>query len=177
MNTSTSTSVWWTGCLRKWRARAMLMRPRISSPRCHLSRGHRHRCGYCGPVADHTAKRILRAFCGPWAAGELRGKRDAGVQTDSGFGGCRGALEPTDRPGLERLFALLRPPTPLRWTGCAKREATAYRCGKQRRNPPATSAVPRLMSCTHTAGADRPHCALVPWPRTHRHPLFGAVGT
>ena len=62
---------WWMGCLRKWRARAMLMRPSNLIAGCHLSRGHRHRCGYRGPSADHTAKRILRAFVAQGPAGEL----------------------------------------------------------------------------------------------------------
>ncbi len=45
--------------------------PRILIAGCHLSRGHRHRCGYRGPSADHTAKtHPARLRCsGP--AGEL----------------------------------------------------------------------------------------------------------
>ena len=59
------------GCLRKWRARAMLMRPSNLIAGCHLSRGHRHRCGYRGPSADPLCKtHPARLRCsGP--AGEL----------------------------------------------------------------------------------------------------------
>ena len=43
----------------------------------------------------------------------------------------------------------IAPAHPLRWTGCAKREANwCTAAASSAANPPATSAVPRLMSCT-----------------------------
>ena len=43
----------------------------------------------------------------------------------------------------------IAPAHPLRWTGCAKREANwCTAAASSAANPPVTSAVPRLMSCT-----------------------------
>ena len=111
MNTSTSTFVWWTGCLRKWRARAMLMRPSNLIAGCHLSRGHRHRCGYRGPSADHTAKRILRAFVARGLlencdAKDMLGYKHSGFSVDAGV-----CIEAHDRAGAGAVAALLRAST------------------------------------------------------------------
>ena len=48
--------------------------------------------GHAGTEAALAAARMgcPARLCGPWAAGELRGKRDAGVQTQRFLGGCRG---------------------------------------------------------------------------------------
>jgi hypothetical protein len=134
-NTSTSTFVLWTGCLRKWRARAMLMRPSNLIAGCHLSRGHRHRCGYRGPSADHTAKRILRAFVARGLlencdAKDMLGYQHSGFSVDAGV-----CIEAHDRAALERLLRYCaRPPFSM---DRLRKEGSelVYRCAKQRSEP------------------------------------------
>ncbi len=121
-------------------------------------------------------KRILRAFVGRGQLENFEAKEMLGTNTavSRWMPGC--ALNPTTVQALSGSRAIA-PPTPLRWTGCAKREANwCTAAASSAANPPATSAVPKVdeLHLTPLELIDR-IAALVPPPRTHRHRYFGVL--
>ena len=154
----------------------MLMRPSNLIAGCHLSRGHRHRCGYRGPSADHTAKRILRAFVARGLlencdAKDMLGYKHSGFSVDAGV-----CIEAHDRAALERLLRYCaRPPFSMERL---RKEGSklVYRCAKQRSEPTSDKRGAKAdeLHLTPLELIDR-IAALVPPPRTHRHRYFGVL--
>ena len=154
----------------------MLMRPSNLIAGCHLSRGHRHRCGYRGPSADHTAKtHPARLRCSGLLencdAKDMLGYKHSGFSVDAGV-----CIEAHDRAALERLLrycAVHRFP----WSACAKGKQTGVPLRpNSAASPPVTSVVPRQMSCTSPLELiDRIAALVPPPPRTHRHRYFGVL--
>jgi hypothetical protein len=149
MNTSTSTFVWWTGCLRKWRARAMLMRPLES---------HRRVSSFTRPPASMRL---------PWP--QCRPHCKNASCAPSLLGACWRTVTPktcwATNTAASRWMrgCASKPTTALRWSGCcaiarvhrfpwsayAKREANwCTAVPNSAASPPVTSVVPRQMSCT-----------------------------
>ena len=154
----------------------MLMRPLESHRRVSSSRGHRHRCGYRGPSADHTAKRILRAFVARGLlencdAKDMLGYKHSGFSVDAG---CASKSRPRCAGAAA---ALLRASTVFHGAPTQRGSKLVYRCAKQRSEPTSDKRGAKAdeLHLTPLELIDR-IAALVPPPRTHRHRYFG-VGT
>jgi CRISPR/Cas system CSM-associated protein Csm3 (group 7 of RAMP superfamily) len=98
-------------------------------------------------VQTTLQKRILRAFVARGLlencdAKDMLGYKHSGFSVDAGV-----CIEAHDRAALERLLRYCARP-PFSMERLRKGSKLVYRCGKQQQRPPATSAVPRQMSCT-----------------------------
>ena len=127
-------------------------------------------------VQTDLRRRILRAFVGrglleSFVAKEMLGYQHSGFSVDAGV-----CIQAHDRAGLERLLRYCaRPPFAMERL---RKEGNdlVYRCAKQRSEPG---------SDKRGAKVDELHltpleliariAALVPPPRTHRHPYFGVL--
>ncbi len=102
-------------------------------------------------VQTTLQKRILRAFVGRgllenFEAKEMLGYKHSGFSVDAGV-----CIEAHDRAALERLlrYCAIARVHRFPWSAYAKREANwCTAAASSAANPPVTSAVPRLMSCT-----------------------------
>jgi hypothetical protein len=107
--------------LRKWRARAADASPRISPGVIfHAATGID---AATWPSADHTAKRILRAFVARGLlencdAKDMLGYKHSGFSVDAGV-----CIEAHDRAALERLLRCARVHR-FPWSAYAKRKQT-----------------------------------------------------
>ena len=162
--------VWVDGCLSGGGEGDADATPRISS-RVSSSRGHRHRCGYRGPVVQTTLqKRILRAFVARGLLENCDAKDMPGLAKHSGSRWMRGCIEARPRAALERLLRYCaRPPFSVERLRQGKQTGLCTAVPNSAAEPPVTSVVPRQMNCTLTAGTIDRIAALVPPPRTHRH--------
>ena len=121
-------------------------------------------------------ERILRAFVGrgvleSFEAKEMLGYRHSGFSLDAGV-----CIEAHDRAGLERLLRYCaRPPFAMERLRKAGNDLV-YRCTKQHSEPASDKrgAKANELYLTPLELIDR-IAALVPPPRTHRHPYFGVL--
>ncbi|MEI2622792.1 MAG: IS91 family transposase [Giesbergeria sp.] len=159
------------------RGRALMPQCKSHAPGVVFHRGHRHRCGYRGPSADHTAKTHparLRVLGACW--------RTVTPKTCWATNTAASRWTPV---------CASKPTTALRWSGCCaiapahrfamerlRKEGSelVYRCAKQRSEPTSDKRGAKAdeLHLTPLELIDR-IAALVPPPRTHRHRYFGVL--